>query len=1311
MKAALAEALGTNGQLLIDLIPELLLVIGPQPPAAAAGAAEAQTRLSVAIQRFVRVFCAASHPLVIFIDDLQWADSASLWLLRSLLTDPECRHLLVLGAYRDSEVDEAHPLKGALHELHKQGIEPSEITIAPLELSSVRILLAETLREGQSERVSALAAQVVAKTQGNPFFLSQFLMELHRSKLLELDRRKGRWEWDPAAIASAPVTENVVDLMASRIRLLEPGTQRLVSLAACVGHQFDLLTLATIADMSPACTAAALWPALRETLLVPIGLDYRLLPAADAMDELEAPPSTEPSAELDVSYRFLHDRVQQAAYSLIRPEDREEVHLRIGRRLRKAFPDEPRAEALFELIRHLNAGAPRIVDRDERIDLARLNASAAKAAKASAAYASAESFCAAGVAALDERSWDELYDLTFTLHRERAECEFMAGHLQQAEAHVEELLAHIRLNWQRGDVFGLRTTLYTTQGRFSEAVAAGRQGLSLLGIDMPTTREEAETAFAEELAAVDRILAGRAIESILDAPVLTDPERQTILRILAELMLPVYMSAPHLYSFVMAKSAHLSLLYGNFPTCATIYVCYGFFLAGVLGRYAESLRFGKLALAIVEKFDAKDLATVVYFTFGYYFSFGMPMREAAGHFVRVQQLGFESGDFVRASSAFSDHTVLQFRLGSPLDRVRDEVERAHAALQRHGFTVSGNQLVAIRQTVACLQGETAGPTSLSDDGFNEDEWLKRIDDTGLVLNRHYYHLCKLQLLFLHGDIPGALAMVEGAERTTEVAQGQHWTTELPFWAALVRAALYPTTPVEEQPRLRELLAEHHKRLVAFADGCPENARHQQMLVAAEIARIEGRPSDAMEYYEQAIALAQRHGLPNHEALANELYARFHQARGQTKVAQVYMTEAHYGYVRWGAVLKASQLKKAYPSLLPPPARFTSHESPATAAASVTSGTASTMLVDVTAALRAAQAISSEIILDRVILRVMRIVLANAGAERGFLILNRRDELVVEAFLRVAPDEVQVGLSTPLESRADLAQSVVQLVARTSEPVVLNDASRDPRFAGDGHIVAAQPKSLLCIALTHQGRVLGVLYLENNVTQGAFTEGQIELLQMLCAQAAIALENSFLYAHVQDVGKQLQQANEHLESQVAQRTEELRSANDDLQSRTDELRLANERLQHELVEREKAELSRVALQEDVIRMQSEMLEELSTPLIPISDQVLVLPLIGTVDARRAERMLTTILNGVQSRGVRVVIIDITGLKQVDTQVANTLMHTASALRLLGAEVVITGMRAEVARVVVGLGVNLGTLVTHSTLQRGIVYAGGHAVRRA
>lgn len=1300
-RAALLDALGGNGALLMDLLPELELVIGPQPAVPPAGPTEAQNRLGLLMQSFVHAFCSPSRPLVFFIDDLQWSDAASLWLLRLLTTDPEGRYIALVGAYRDSEVDGAHPLRGMLGEIRKQGVNPTEIAIGPLDQRSILTILGETLQRSEPERLEVLAGQLFAKTGGNPFFLSQTLLALHREGLLRLDRSEGKWTWSDAEIAAAPIADNVADLMAARLEQLEPRTRRLISMAACVGHVFDLAILQAIAKERRDSLAATLWPALREGLIVPLDEDYLLLPTSEDPGALG---EGRESAEINARYRFLHDRVEQAAYSLAPTEARAEIHLQIGRRLLPgALGEGARPEEVFEAAHQLNAGAAHLSDHEERRRVARLNLSAGRMARAQGAYGEAAAFLAAGIEQAAEQGWDDDYDLTFELHRGQAECEYQAGRAGQANALIDRILERARSPWQSAQAYGLRVIMCASLARFSEAMDAGRAGLSLLGIELPRTPEEADASSGRDTEEIERILADRGLSSLLASRAVKDPEQLSAAQILVDLLVPSYNVDIRFWKVVLTRQTLLGMTRGHCGATAQSYVSYGFYLAGALGRYAESLIFGELGLKLAEGHDDPALLCKVAHSFATFAGYGQPLRQVLPHFMRARQLSLPSGELIYGSFACVFVPVTLFRLGEPLDAVSAEVQRSSAILKRIQNPMSSAQLLAMQQVAACLRGDTESPASWSDSTFDEQAWVDSLDPGAMAFVRVLYFTYKTLTLFLHDRPDAALLLIESAEQSAGAAFGHHWPTDLPFYASLALAAFYPESTPDQKPRILEQLTRYRAKLSALADACPENTGHRHALVTAELARLEGRIGEAMDGYEQAITLAGKQGFRHEEAIANERYALFFLARGQTKNARAYMTDAHYGYLRWGAAVKVAQIERKYPNLLPTP------EEEDAKVKSLHGTTASSMstvrkLLDLTTAVRATQALSTEIVLDKLVQRLMRIVLAHAGAQRGFLVLERGGGWVAEARFQVSPDLVESGLNTPLEAREDLAQSVVRYVARTHEPLVINSASSDPRFANDPYVRASSPQSVLAIALLHQGRCRGVLYLEHNRAVGAFTEERLELLQMLCAQAVISMENAVLYDSVSSVSAALRELNQHLEREIARRTEEISVANERLQR-------ANERLERELEERAQTERARAALQEEVIRMQSALLEELSTPLIPITGEIMVLPLIGTIDARRAEALMQAVLQGSQQHKARVVIIDVTGMKKVDAHVAGTLLQTARALRLIGSEVVLTGMRPDVARTLVELGVHLGALVTRGTLQSGIAYAMGHARLRA
>ena len=563
--------------------------------------------------------------------------------------------------------------------------------------------------------------------------------------------------------------------------------------------------------------------------------------------------------------------------------------------------------------------------------------------------------------------------------------------------------------------------------------------------------------------------------------------------------------------------------------------------------------------------------------------------------------------------------------------------------------------------------------------------------------RCYYHFTRLQLLYLHGDAAGALAAAKEAEALHWSALGMYFRTELPLYGVLARAALWPSADAGARAELVAAMEQHHAQLCVYAEGCPDNYAHQKLLTAAELARVSGREVEAVGLYEQAITAAQEAGFIHHVAIASERCASLHEARCRRALAGFYLREAYYGYQRWGATVKTEALARQHPSL--------TGELRQLVAPPLTTTTAPGEAFDVAALLRASQTIAGEMVLGNVVTTLLRGVLTSAGAQRGFLLVPRGGGLALEAAADTESDRVEVGLGQPLGPDAPLAAAIAHFVARTRETVILGDAAADPRFAGDPYVARARPRSVLCLALLHQARLTGVLYLENNAATDAFSAGRAELLRLLSSQAATAMENARLYADVQ-------RANEALEREVGERTDELRAvaarlrgANESLSLRGEELHRANERLQAELVERQRAERERAELQQAALAAQQERLAELSTPLIPLTDQIMVMPLIGTVDAARAQQVLETALEGAQRSRARVVILDITGMRRIDAGVADTLLATARALGLLGSHTVLTGVRPEVAQLLVGLGADLRSLVTRGTLQSGIAYALG------
>ena len=1111
----LTSALGSQGRVLIDLIPELELIIGPQPEVPELDPTETQNRFNLAFQRFLSAFPTREHPLVVFLDDLQWADPGSLKFLEFLLAAPGSGSLLLIGAYRNNEVGPGHLLNLTLGELQRANVPTTNIELAPLCFAHVVEFISDTLGS-DAALTRPLAALVWRKTDGNPFFVRQFLKTVEEAGRLSFDTRSRRWIWDIKEIEEMGITDNVISLMAGKIERLSPETQRILQYAACIGHQFDLHTLSVVYEHSPSATAAALWEALREGLVLPMDSEYRFFCDPD-VPGAPAPPSAE---NFQVSYRFLHDRVQQAAHSFIEGAKEREVQLQIGRLMLASSEGAPQGTKLFDIVSHLNLGAPLMTEASECLMLARLNLDAGKKAKVAAAYQVAAGYLRAGTSLLGEDPWQREHELCFELWIELAECESLSGSLDAVEA----LLVHLSLCAQsmleQARVYLLRIIVALTLGRPVAAVALGQEALCMFGVDLPASEEARRVAVEAELAEVQVSLAGRRIADLINSQTPADPDKRAVLKLLSSLVVPSYQTSPTLLILVAVKQVNICLKHGCSDMAAYPYMIYGWVQAVIRGRSQEAEEFGRLALDINEKRGHSDLRSKLYFLFGEYSHFFLPLRSVLGYVKQAVYFGLESGDFIYASFACNHVLMDQLGLGEGLAEIRDEAERSLALMQRTKVASAVGFQTLVKQTVANLAGNTRGPGTLSDEIFDEATFLAAMESAGFSANVCYYYVLKLQLSFLYEEYAQALDMARAAEERLASALSQYFTTELQFYGCLTLLALLPAAAEGDRERYAATLCRYQDTLARWAESCPATHLHKQLLVSAEQARLDGDELAAMRLYDRAIEEARRNGFLHHEALASELCAKFHLAGGRLKIARLYLTEAYHRYSSWGAMAKLQQLLDKYPQLLSQSeARRASLGGPQPAPQDphgVTKVPAE--LFDTEALMRSAQAIAGELVVEKVLERLLRLAVQNAGARRGVLVLVRNERLTLEASVTVDPDLVRIGPSVPVEGCTDIPLGIINYVYRTGEPVVLGEATSENRFAADPYIRENEPKSILCLAIVRQGRVTGLLYLENSIVADAFTKSRVELCRLLTSQAVIAVENALLVQREQSARK-------------------------------------------------------------------------------------------------------------------------------------------------------------------------------------------------
>jgi PAS domain S-box-containing protein len=1067
---ALREALGPNGQLIVNLVPELELVLGPQPPVADLAPQEAKNRFQMVFRRFVGVFARPEHPLALFLDDLQWLDTATLDLLEHLVTHSGVRHLLLVGAYRDNEVGPSHPLRRSLEAMRTAGASPSEIVLSPLGLDDVRRLVADALH-CHEERALPLAQLVHEKTGGNPFFAIQFFTALAEEGLLAFDHAALGWQWDIDRIRAKSYTDNVADLMTAKLKRLSPPTQDTLKTLACLGNVADIARLTLACGESAEAMDAVLWEAVRA------GVVFRL----------------------EGSYTFLHDRVQQAAYSLIPEDGRAEAHLRIGRMMLGRMTEDQLDEHLFDVANQFNRGISLVVDRDEKAQVAALSLRAGRRAKASSAYASATVYLSAGMALLDESDWGSQYELIFGLWLERAECEFLSGDFEKAEQLIAELLARAASKVDQAAVYQLKVLLQTVKSENPQAVASALKCLRVFGIDIPAhpTWDQVQTEYELVL----RTLEGRPTENLIDLPLMTDPELQAAVQLLSVLGPPAYFTDFHSFCLIACRMVKIAMQHGISDASTLGFALLGFISGPVFHRYAEGYRFAKLACALVEKHHFIANQPKVYHAAGTVAFWTQPIETAIDFMRATSRTAIETGDLTFA--CYGMHQIVPGLLlrNDRLEAVWRESESALDVARQAKYGDTADIIRSQQRFIATMQGRTTTFSTFSDTELDEATFEAQLLGERMPLTICFYWILKLKARFLSGDYAEALAAADKAKPLLLIATAQIELLDYFHYTALTVAALFEKGSAVEQSAWRELLATHREQLREWADTYPPTFSDKHALVSAEIARLDGRDTDAMRLYEEAIRAARAQGFVQNEGLAHEVAARFYATRGFQAFAHVYLRNARDCYRRWGAEGKVRQLEQLHPEL----------REDAGPSHTTTTFDASVAQMDIGAVVRASQAISGEIVLGRLVETLMTIALEHAGAERGLLILLRGNTLQIEAEASTKRKMVDVKLRQDTVTPNDLPESLLHTVIRTRESVILADASSENPFSADAYFRQTHARSVLCVPLMKQATLIGVLYLENTLASHVFTRERISVLELLSSQAAISLENARLYA--------------------------------------------------------------------------------------------------------------------------------------------------------------------------------------------------------
>ena len=1101
-KQRLLDNLGANAQVIIDVIPEVEWVIGPQPPVAQLNELAAQNRFNLVFQRFVQTFCHSDYPLLIVLDDLQWADSATLTLIDLMFRNQSIKHLLLVGTYRTKEVSNSHPLSHLVTLLKQAKINVEEMTLYPLQLEHITQMVADTLHYNRLQCLS-LSQLIQRKTNGNPFFIKEFITNLHAENLLFFNVKESRWKWDMLQIKSTNMTDNVVDLMIAKLRKLPPRIQNVLALAACLGSPFRLDILSLACDRPQHQVCQDLKAAIHWGLIVPLSeLDEHLLIH---------------------SYGFGHDRIQQAAYTLIPAEQKSQTHARIGYLLLDSVSVETRDNHIFEIVNQLNLGLDQIQARQKRKELAHLNSIAGQRAKQSTAYTVAIDYFLMALDLLDDRSWRHQYDLCLKLYQNIAATYYVQGNFEAMEVYLAPIFQWGQSLLDKIPAYELQIQSYLAQSRLEKAVQTAIQVTNLLGIRMARQMSAINTKW--EMAKSHWVLGGRPPESLIHQPIMNNPPIEAAVRILASANSAAYVGHPECLPSIVAKQVYLLVTCGNLPLGAFLYAWYGALLCGRSLQIEQGYKFGQLALAMLQTFEATAIAAKTVFMVNCMIAhWKNHARETLMPLWESYKNGWESGDVEYASWAILVRCEHLFFLGHSLTKLEQELQFSETSIQqfKQDSALFHNRI--FHQAVLNLLAKTTVPHELAGDKFNLSSMAsldhKKTERTGLF----HAHLCQLILYYLFDieSLEEAIHHGQLARSYQDSAAGLLAIATFYLYDSLTQLRRYAGAVPSERSRILRVVQANQKRMKQWAIHAPENYHHKYILVEAERCRIQGQTLQAMQYYDEAITAAQTQGYVNEEALAYELAARFYLTCGREKVARTYLREAHYCYTQWGAIAKAKALKSQYSHLLP---QTVANERETVIQSTTMDDSESYRFgqaLDLATVQKAYHALSREIVLERLLKTLMTLILENAGAERGYLMLPEAEQLLIQASSTVDIEQSTVLQGLPVDECANLSTHIVNYVARTHTPVVLDDASRDPTMAHDPYIQSHQPKALLCMPLLNQGQLQGVIYLENNLVAGAFTQSRVQVLELLSGQAAIAITNAQLYTQVSHSEKQLKE---------------------------------------------------------------------------------------------------------------------------------------------------------------------------------------------
>ncbi|MBK9498447.1 MAG: AAA family ATPase [Leptospiraceae bacterium] len=1090
-KHDLQEAVGANGQIIVEVIPELETLIGRQPPVSELGLAESKNRFNLVFQNFIKAFCQEEHAIAIFLDDLQWADTPSIYLVESILTNPEMKFLLLILSFRDNEVLPTDAFSLMLEDLKKKGIDSKNINLEPLSLNDVNHLVSDTLHL-EKKHTKELAQILHTKTKGNPFFVNAMFKSLYDKDLIYY--KEGIWAWDISKIEQGKITENVIDLLIEKVKDLNFLQAEILKLAACIGDSFSIEVFFLVSGKQQESIANELTSISNEGFLI---VTKNII-------------------------TFVHDKIREATYTLINNEERAKNHFLIGKTYLSLTKAEDIDDLVFTIVSQLNQGIVYITEDLERKQLLELNVLAGNKSLASSAYDAALSFYTMAVSLLSENSWKTDYKKTLDLYIAKAQAEYLSTNFEMAEKTFELIMHHAERNLDKISVYELKSSLYTKQLRMREALTLATDALKLLKVSIP--KHPSELSAIPEIIKAKIQIGRKNASDFLDLPLMVNETDSAIMRLLNISIAPSYLSKPLLFPVLVMKMVNLSLRRGISPISPFAFIVFGMIQGSALGDFKTGYEWGKLAINLVDKYNFKSVqcrTLMVYACAVHHWT--NHARTGNEFLLRSIQSGIENGDLEYTSYSLIHISFQALAMRKPLKEVLEIFEKMRPTFlkikQDHAYFTAA----IVEQTAINLKEVSQKIHQLKGVAFDEDTYVHIWIETNNSSALHCYYTMKCVIGYFFEEPEVVEAYSRKAVKHEKSNLGTMFGPEILFFDSLNLSRLYNAATIKSKKKeYKKRIAKNAKKMKAWAVSCEANYGHKFNILQGLIREIEGNDSLALKEYKTAIYLAKKHEYILEEAIANELSAAIWRKTQDEQYEQIHLIEAHYCYRRWGSEPMVKKLEDQFPFLK---RKYNTAQSELMVTHSKTLSTGN--FLDLNTVVKASQTLSGEIQFGRLLEKMMKILFENAGAERGFFILKETDNLFIEAEGKADSNYIEVLKAKSVQVATEISVSIVNYVARTKNLVLLNDATKSGMFTNDSYVKANTPKSILCYPILNQGHLVGIVYLENNLTTDAFTPDRVEILKVLSSQIAVSVENSLLYTS--------------LEAKVMERTRDLNEA--------------------------------------------------------------------------------------------------------------------------------------------------------------------------